>query len=75
MYELISLKLKCPVCGKSLMDDEHLVDNEPSILLNIEIEGNKGHVVDTALGILRAFSNKNDRAVIWCHPADPLFKF
>jgi len=44
MYELISLKLKCPLCGKSLMDDEHLVDNEPSILLNIEIAGNKGSI-------------------------------
>jgi ssDNA-binding Zn-finger/Zn-ribbon topoisomerase 1 len=42
MYELISLKLKCPVCGKSLMDDKHLVDNEPSILLNVEIAGKKG---------------------------------
>jgi len=44
MYELISLKLKCPVCGKSLMDDEHLVDNEPSILLNVEIAGKKGSI-------------------------------
>ncbi|MEN8224593.1 MAG: hypothetical protein ABFS05_04460 [Bacteroidota bacterium] len=42
MYELISLKLKCPVCGKSLMDESQLVDNEPSILLNVEIAGNKG---------------------------------
>lgn len=44
MYELISLKLKCPVCGKSLMDDEHLVDNESSILLNIEIAGKTGSI-------------------------------
>jgi ssDNA-binding Zn-finger/Zn-ribbon topoisomerase 1 len=44
MYELISLKLKCPECGKSLMDDEHLVDNEPSILLNVEITGQKGEI-------------------------------
>ncbi len=44
MYELISLKLKCPVCGKSLMDDKHRVDNEPSILLNIEIKGKKGEI-------------------------------
>jgi ssDNA-binding Zn-finger/Zn-ribbon topoisomerase 1 len=44
MYELISLKLKCPVCGKSLMDDEQLVDNEPSILLDIEIAGSKGKI-------------------------------
>jgi len=44
MYELISLKLKCPVCGKSLMDNDHLVDNEPSISLNVEIAGNKGSI-------------------------------
>jgi len=44
MYELISLKLKCPVCGKSLMDDDHLVDNEASILLNLEIAGKKGQI-------------------------------
>ena len=44
MYELISLKLKCPVCGKSLMDNDHLVDNEPSILLQVEIAGKKGDI-------------------------------
>lgn len=44
MYELISLKLKCPVCGKSLMDNDHLVDNEPSILLNVEMAGQKGEI-------------------------------
>ena len=44
MYELISLKLKCPVCGKSLMDESQLVDNEPSILLKVEIEGAKGEI-------------------------------
>ncbi|UCG27441.1 MAG: hypothetical protein JSV24_10765 [Bacteroidales bacterium] len=37
MFNLISLKVKCPVCGKSLMDEEHLVDNCPSIKLKIEI--------------------------------------
>lgn len=44
MYELISLKLKCPVCGKSLMDESQLVDNEPSILLNVEIGDSKGEI-------------------------------
>lgn len=44
MYELISLKLKCPVCGKSLMDENHLVDNEPSILLNVEIADQNGQI-------------------------------
>lgn len=33
MYEFISLKLKCPECGKSLMDEEHKVDNESSMAL------------------------------------------
>lgn len=44
MYELISLKLKCPVCGKSLMDSAKLVDNEPSILLHVEIGGKQGEI-------------------------------
>ncbi len=44
MYELISLKLKCPVCGESLMDDNHLVDNESSIMLNVEMAGKKGEI-------------------------------
>jgi ssDNA-binding Zn-finger/Zn-ribbon topoisomerase 1 len=44
MYELISLKLKCPVCGESLMDDSHLVDNESSIMLNVEMAGKKGEI-------------------------------
>ena len=44
MYELISLKLKCPVCGESLMDDSHLVDNEASILLDVEMAGKKGEI-------------------------------
>lgn len=43
-YELISLKLKCPVCGKSLMDKEHLVDNEPSISLNVKIADQSGEI-------------------------------
>ncbi|MBI9037569.1 MAG: hypothetical protein JEY97_05490 [Bacteroidales bacterium] len=42
MYDFVSLNLKCPVCGKSLMDKDHRVDNEPSIKLNIEIAGKKG---------------------------------
>ncbi|MFO8129931.1 MAG: hypothetical protein R6T99_08545 [Bacteroidales bacterium] len=44
MYEFISLKLKCPECGKSLMDEEHKVDNESSIYLDIEINGKKGFI-------------------------------
>ncbi|MFC2119081.1 hypothetical protein ACFLSY_10600 [Bacteroidota bacterium] len=44
MYNFISLKVKCPVCGKSLMDNDHLVDNKPGIRLNIEFEDNKGQI-------------------------------
>lgn len=41
-FDLISLKVKCPVCGHSLMDEKRLVDNCPSIRLKItigEVEG------------------------------------
>jgi hypothetical protein len=38
----ISLKVKCPVCNKPLMDKDHKVDNEPSIKLAIETGGKKG---------------------------------
>ncbi len=44
MYEFLSLKLNCPVCGKSVMDAEHLVDNEQSIKLNVEINDQKGKI-------------------------------
>lgn len=44
MYELMSLKVKCPVCGKSLMDHNQLIDNELSIELNIEVAGNRGTI-------------------------------
>lgn len=42
MYNFISLKVKCPVCGKSLMDDEKLVDHNSSIKLNIKIGNTEG---------------------------------
>ena len=40
--DLISLRIKCPVCGHSLMDDKQLVDNCPSIKLGIAIGENEG---------------------------------
>lgn len=43
-YNFISLKVKCPVCGKSLMDDKHKVDNEPAICLDFDIAGKKGQI-------------------------------
>ena len=42
MYEFVSLSLKCTHCGESLMDKEHLVDNEPSIKLVVEKSGKEG---------------------------------
>lgn len=44
MYEFISVKVKCPICNKSLMDEEHLVDNKPSIKFDIDIQGTKGTI-------------------------------
>jgi len=43
-YNFISLSVKCPVCGKSLMDHENKVDNESSIKLFIEAAGKKGTI-------------------------------
>ena len=44
MYELMSLRLKCPACGCSLMDQEHPIDNVPGIHLNIDCRGQKGDI-------------------------------
>jgi len=40
----MSLKVKCPDCGKSLMDHNQLIDNESSIKLDIEVSGKKGNI-------------------------------
>ena len=42
MYNFITIFVKCPVCGKSLMDQSKMVDNEPSIQLIIKSGENKG---------------------------------
>jgi ssDNA-binding Zn-finger/Zn-ribbon topoisomerase 1 len=44
MYNFVSLTVKCPLCGASLMDEEVLVDNEPSIKLKIEVENKVGTI-------------------------------
>ena len=41
---LISLKVKCPVCGHSLMDKDRPVDNCPSIRLKMEIGKKTGMI-------------------------------
>ncbi len=42
IFDLISLKVKCPVCGHSLMDNERQVDNCPSIKMKVTAGDNKG---------------------------------
>jgi ssDNA-binding Zn-finger/Zn-ribbon topoisomerase 1 len=44
MYEFLSLRVKCPICNELLMDEEHLVDNEASIKLNIEMGDKTGTI-------------------------------
>lgn len=44
MNDFLVLKVKCPICNKSLMDTTRLVDNEASIKLNVEIAGQKGSI-------------------------------
>jgi len=42
MYNFISIHIKCPMCGKGLMDHNKKVDNEPSINLIIQDGEHKG---------------------------------
>ena len=44
MDKLIALKIKCPHCGTSLMDPYHLVQDKPSVHLEIDVDEKKGHV-------------------------------
>jgi len=44
MLTLLALHLKCPTCTKSLMDEEHHLDNHSSVNLNIEADGKKGWI-------------------------------
>ncbi len=44
MYNFVSFSVKCPVCGVSLMDPEHTVDNSPGIKLNIRSYENRGNI-------------------------------
>jgi len=43
-FNFISVNVKCPHCGKSLMDAEHKVDNEPGIKLLISTPHNSGKI-------------------------------
>nr|NQU91057.1 hypothetical protein [Bacteroidota bacterium] len=44
MYNFITIFIKCPVCGQSLMDHSKKVDNEQSINLIIKNENQKGFI-------------------------------
>jgi len=42
MAKTVSVQVKCPLCGKSLMDHEHPLHDVPSIKLNIQLGKEKG---------------------------------
>ncbi len=42
MNNQISLRIKCPLCGKSLMDAQHRLDGEPSVTLDVLLKDRKG---------------------------------
>ncbi len=44
MKQLISLSVKCPQCGKSLMNKEKRINNKESIKLNIVSENDRGRI-------------------------------
>jgi hypothetical protein len=44
MTKTISLNLKCPHCGKSLMDQEYLLKDRASVKLNIETDHDRGTI-------------------------------
>lgn len=44
MLNFVNLALKCPVCGKMLVDENTLVDNVPSIKLMIRIGDKEGYI-------------------------------
>lgn len=45
MFDSISLNVKCPVCGKSLMDKDNFIDQKPGIKLDLEIGNKKGIII------------------------------
>jgi ssDNA-binding Zn-finger/Zn-ribbon topoisomerase 1 len=42
MEKKVSLHVKCPLCGKSLMDDEVILNGKPSVKVNIISEKDRG---------------------------------
>ena len=44
MLNLVPVNVKCPICGKPLVNKDCLVDNVPSIKLNISVDDKKGFI-------------------------------
>lgn len=44
MLNFISLALKCPHCGKPLVDDTHVIDNVPAIKIFIRMQDKEGYI-------------------------------
>lgn len=44
MAKAVSVQVKCPLCGKSLMDHEHPLHGVPSIKLNIQLGKERGTI-------------------------------
>jgi len=41
MFNFISVKVKCPICGKSVMNKDKLIDNDESVKLNVRFNNNE----------------------------------
>ena len=44
MTKIVSLKVKCPFCGHTFMDEELMLKDKPSIKLNIETDSDRGTI-------------------------------
>ncbi|KQC14916.1 MAG: hypothetical protein APR63_04790 [Desulfuromonas sp. SDB] len=44
MLPLLPLKLKCPHCGALLLDEQHLINNSPSVSLEIKVGSTKSWI-------------------------------
>ncbi len=44
MNNIVTVQVKCPHCGVSLMDESKLIDNAQSIKLSLKVKGNKGYI-------------------------------
>lgn len=49
LYDFINLKVKCPLCDHTLMDDNNYVDGKPGIRVGIETPREKGTIILSAI--------------------------